>query len=144
MPHRLGCPGGGLIRVTGRARIRDFVFVRHRWGDECERVRAHEHAGNGDFNFRHVAGHAFAARGAVFVVRVRSKCRRAGSVPRAGGVAIKANLVCGLSQLRVIPRAMHIVTVEAGDAAAVHDALHKIISLHSVFVRSAVRKMRET
>ena len=71
MPHRIGCPGGGLIRVAGRAGIRDLVFVRHRRGDERERVRAHEGAGNRDFDFRHVAGNAFAARGAFLVVRVR-------------------------------------------------------------------------
>src|ERR1035437_1246469 len=38
---------------------------------------------------------------------------------------------------------MHIVAIEAGDAAPVHDALHKIVPLHPVLVRRAVGKMRE-
>ena len=90
MAHRFGCPGGGLICVAGRAWIRDFVFVCHRRRDERECVGAHEDAGNRDLDFGHVAGHAFAARGAVFMVRVRGKRRRAGSVPGAGAVTIEA------------------------------------------------------
>ena len=90
MANRFGCPGGGLIGVAGRAWIRDFVFVRHRRRDKRECVGAHEDTGNRRFDFRHVAGHAFAARGAVFVVSMRGKRRRAGSIARAGAVAIEA------------------------------------------------------
>lgn len=88
--HGLGCPGGGFIRVARRAWIRDFVFVRHRRRDKCKRVGAHEDTGNRDLDFRHVAGHAFAARGAVFVMRMLGKRRRAGPISSAGAVTIEA------------------------------------------------------
>ena len=40
-------------------------------------------------------------------------------------------------------RAMYIVAAKTGDATTVHYALHEIVSLHAVFMRRAVRKMRE-
>lgn len=70
MTHCTGGPRGGLVHVTGRARIRNLVFIRHGGGDEGERVRAHKDTGNRDFDLRHVAGHTFAARGAFLVMRV--------------------------------------------------------------------------
>lgn len=144
MTHRVGCPGGGLIRVAGRARVGNFVFVRHRWSNEGKCVRADEGAGNGDLDFWHVTGHALASRRAFLVVSMFGKSCRTGTIPRVGAVAIEANFIRGLPQLRVIVRAMHIVAVKTGDAAAVHNALRKIISLHAILVRRAVRKMRET
>jgi len=62
---------------------------------------------------------------------------------RAGAVAIEAYLVRGLSELRVVLRGVHIVAIEAGDAAAIHNTLHEVVPLHAIFVRRAVRKMRE-
>ena len=59
-------------------------------------------------------------------------------------VAIQANLVHRLAQLRVISGAVHVVAIEARDAAAVHHALHEIVSLHAILVRGAVGKMRES
>lgn len=38
---------------------------------------------------------------------------------------------------------MHVVAGEASNSAPVHDALHKIISLHPVLMRRAIREMRE-
>ena len=70
MTHGIGGPRGGLVHVAGRAGIRNLVFVRHGWGNEGEGVRAHEDAGNRDFDLWHVAGHTFAARRPVFVMRV--------------------------------------------------------------------------
>ena len=143
MPHRLRGPGSSLVCVAGRAWIRDFIFVRHGRRDERKRVRAHKDAGNRDLDLRHVTCHAFAARGAVLMMCMGGKRRRAGPVPRAGTVAIEANLVHGLSQLRVVLRAVHIVAVEARDPAPVHDALREVVPLHPVLVRRAVRKMCE-
>ena len=73
MAHGLCRPRGGLIRVTRRTWIGDFVFVRHRWSNERKGVRAHEDARNCNFDFWHVAGNAIAARRAVFVVRMGGK-----------------------------------------------------------------------
>ena len=38
---------------------------------------------------------------------------------------------------------MRIVAAEAGHPTPVHHALHKIISLHPIFVRGAVGEVRE-
>ena len=68
-------PRGGLVHMTGRARIRNLVFVRHGRGDKGERVSAHEDAGNLRFDLRHVARRTFASRRAVLVMRVlRKRC----------------------------------------------------------------------
>ena len=58
-------------------------------------------------------------------------------------MAIQAEFVGRFSQLRVIVGAMDVVAVEAGDPAAVHEALDEIIALHAVFVGGAVGKVRE-
>ena len=58
-------------------------------------------------------------------------------------MAGEAYLVRRKPQLRIIPRAVHVVTTEAGHAAAIHHALHEIIALHAIFVRRAVGKVRE-
>ena len=143
MAHGVGCPGGGLVRVAGRARVGNFVFVRHRWSNESKCVRADEGAGNSDLDFRHVTGHALASRGTFLMVSMFGKRRCTGTIPRIGAVAIQAKFIRGFAQLRVIVRAVYVVAVKAGDAAPVHDALRKIISLHAVLVRRAVWKMRE-
>ena len=78
------------------------------------------------------------------MVRMFSERRCARTVPRAGPVAVQANLIRGLSQLRIVLRAVHIMAVKASDPAAVHHALCKIISLHAVLVCRTIRKMRET
>ncbi|MGB2667364.1 MAG: hypothetical protein WAK48_25410 [Candidatus Acidiferrum sp.] len=59
-------------------------------------------------------------------------------------MAVHAQLVPWFSQLRIVVRAMHIVATETGHAVAVHDALYKIISLHTVLVRGAIREMSES
>lgn len=67
--HRISSPGGGFIRVAGRARIGNLVFVCHRGRDEFERVRVNERACRTfGFNFRHVTGDALASCAALFVM----------------------------------------------------------------------------
>lgn len=61
MEHRVGGPGRGLIRMAGRAWVRDLVFVRHRRCYEREGVSTHENTWNRDLNLGHVACNAFAA-----------------------------------------------------------------------------------
>jgi len=95
------------------------------------------------FNRRHVAGHALASGAAVFMVRVLFERRRSRPVGRERSVAFQAELVRGLSQLRVVVRAMYIVAIEAGDPAAVHDALDEIIALHPVLMRGVVWVVEE-
>src|SRR5215469_5960421 len=38
---------------------------------------------------------------------------------------------------------MYVVATETGDSATIHDALHEVVALHSVFVRSAIREVVE-
>ena len=64
-------------------------------------------------------------------------------IERKGAVAIEAELVGGLAELGVIFSAVNVVTGEAGDASAIHEALHEIVSLHAVFVGAAVREVIE-
>ena len=58
-------------------------------------------------------------------------------------MAIEAELADRFSQLRVILGSMHIVATEARNPVPIHHALHKIVSLHTVLVRCAVREMSE-
>ena len=88
--------------------------------------------------------HAIATRRAILVMSMRGKSSRTRSVSPPGRMAIQTNLVGRLAQLRVIIRAMHVVAVIAGNAAPVHHALRKIVSLHSILVRRPIRKMRKT
>ena len=74
VPHGLAGPSGGLVRMAGRACIWNLVLVRHRRRDKREGMGAYENTGDRNFDLRHVTRYAFAARGAVFVVRVRSQC----------------------------------------------------------------------
>jgi hypothetical protein len=84
-----------------------------------------------------------ASRRSFFVMRMFFERSGARAIQREWPVAIQAELVSRLSQLRVVVRAMYVVATEAGDPTAVHHALHKIISLHAILVSRAVRVMGE-
>ena len=58
-------------------------------------------------------------------------------------MAVQAELVYRLPQLRIVVRAVHIVAIEAGYSTAVHHALDEIVSLHAVFVSGTIWEMRE-
>jgi hypothetical protein len=141
--HCFGGPGGGFVFVTVGAGIGDLVFVGHVGRDEGEGVGADFHIGDGGGDSGHVAGDAAAAGGTFFVVGVLFDRGGARAVERERAVAVEADLVAGLAELRVILGAVNVVTAEAGDAAAVHHALHEVISLHAVFVGGAIGEMRE-
>src|ERR1700722_18864169 len=73
--HGVGGPRGVLVKVAGRARIRNLVFIRHGRSDKSERVSADEHTGNLRLNFGHMAGHAGAAWRSILVMRMfRERC----------------------------------------------------------------------
>ena len=76
-------------------------------------------------------------------MRVRRQRRLARTVPRTGSVTIQADLIRGFSQLRIITGPVHVVAIETGDTATVHDALHEIVSLHAILVRGAFWEMSE-
>jgi len=139
--QNFGSPLRGFIGVTGRARVRDLVLVGHRRRDEAERVGVHFDVSDGRLDLRHVAGDALGAGASLLMVRVFFQRGGARAIERHGAVAVQADFVGGLSQLRIVLGPMDVVTTEAGDAATVHHALHKIIPLHAVLVRGAVGEM---
>ena len=65
------------------------------------------------------------------------------AVRRRWPVAIQAELIRGLSELRVVLRAVYVVAGSAGHAVPVHHALHEVVALHPVLVRGAVGEMSE-
>jgi hypothetical protein len=56
---------------------------------------------------------------------------------------IEADLVNGLTKLRIVFSPVYVVARCAGDALPVHHALHKVIALHPIFVSGPIRKMSE-
>ena len=145
MTHRVRCPGVSLVFVARSTSIRHLVFFCHCRRDELESVRAYERAGDAFcLDLRHVAGYALTTRAAVLVVGVLLHGGYVWTVGRRCTVAVEADLVYGLTKLRVVFSPVYVVARGAGDALLVHYALHKVIALHPVFVRGSVRKMSES
>jgi len=95
------------------------------------------------FDLRHVAGYALTAGAAVLVVGVFRESRGVGAVGRRRPMTVQAELVNRLSELSIVLRAVYVMAGRAGDTVFVHDTLHKIVALHPVLVRGAVREVRE-
>jgi hypothetical protein len=58
-------------------------------------------------------------------------------------VALEAHDVRRLQQIGAVLRAVDIVAAKARDATAVHYTGNKIVALHSILVRGAVREVHE-
>jgi hypothetical protein len=58
-------------------------------------------------------------------------------------MAIQANLIGRLPELCVIAGAVDVMARETGYPVAIHDALRKIIALHSILVRGAIGEEQE-
>ena len=95
------------------------------------------------FDRRHVAGNALVPCAAVLVVGVLLKSGGMRTVRRRGAVAVQTELGWWFPELRVISRAVHVMTIETGYPASVHDALHEIVALHAVLVRGAIGEIIE-
>jgi hypothetical protein len=130
--------------MTCCARIWHFVFVGHRGRYEPKRMRSNPDIRNGGLDFRHVARNTTATRRPFLVMSMLFDGGGAWAIQRKGTVAIHTNRVPRFSQLSVIVCTVHIVTTKTGYAATVHDALYKIIPLHTVLVRGAVWEMSES
>ena len=129
--------------MTSSAGIGDLVFIGHGGSDKSEGVSADLDVGNSRGDFRHMACDATAAGGAFFVLGVLFDRGGAGAVQRKWAVAIEAQLVGGFAELRVVIGTVCVMAAEAGDAAAVHQALDEVIALHAVLVCRAIRVVRE-
>ena len=125
--------------MTSRAWIGNFIFVRHGWRDEPERMRMNIRARDPfAFNLWHMAGNALAPRTAVFVMGVFFERGRARAIRRRRAMTLQADLVRRLDELRAVRCAMYIVAGGTANSVPIHDALHKVVALHAVFVGRAV------
>jgi hypothetical protein len=129
--------------MTGSARIGNFVLVGHRGINKVKRVGAHFAVGDGGFHLGHMASDALAPSRTGFVVGMKLESRGTRTFRGHRGMAIEAELIHGLAELRVVLRPVDIMTTETGDSATVHQALHKVVSLHAVFVGCTIGKMVE-
>lgn len=106
-------------------------------------MRAHVHVRDRLFDLRHMTRDAFASRARLRVTRVRLERRFARTELAAWCVTLEAHCVSGRSQLRLIFRAVNVVTTETRDTMSVHGALDEVVALHPILVRGAVRKVSE-
>src|SRR5215469_393538 len=142
--HCLCRPCRRFSLMTRCAGIRNLIFVGHRRRNETKCVSVnHGIWWAFCFNCRHVARDALTSGTAVLVMRVFLDRRCSWAVRRGGSVTIKTELISGLTQLRVIRRAVNVVAIETRDAATIHYTLHKIVSLHPVLVCRAVREIKK-
>ena len=132
-----------LVCVTDVARIGYLQRIGLAGRDELEGVAAHVDVRNGLLDLGHVAGDALATRAANLVMRMCLDGRRMRTVLRVRAVAVQAYLLGRLPQYCVVFGAVHVMATKARDATRVHQALHEVVALHSIFVRSAIGKVCE-
>lgn len=94
-------------------------------------------------DFRHMAGNAFSARAAGFVMRVFFNAAGVRTIGRFWTMAFETHDTCRLDQQSLIIGAMDVVATRALHAAVIHHALHEIIALHPILVSRSVREVRE-
>ena len=105
----------------------------------------HERTGHAlAFNRRHMAGNALASNASILMVRVFLESSGVRAICARRAVAIEADLLRGLSELSVVRGPMYVVARRTGDSTPVHHALRKVISLHAILVRGAVREIIES
>jgi hypothetical protein len=132
------CPRRASVFVTGCAGIRNFIRIGHGRRSKPKSVAADVNIRNCLLNLRHVARNAFITTASGFVMRMVFYCPCARAVRGLWSVAFKAHHVSRLQQECVVTGAMRIMATRAFDSSRVHDALNKIIPLHTVFMRSAI------
>src|SRR5215472_6965244 len=133
-------PSIGLICVANVAGIGNLQRLRFLRPDEAEGVTADVHIVDGFSDLRHMAGNALAASTSRRVMGVLLDGCGMGTVLGIGTVACQAHSVAGRPHHSRIVCAMGVMAAKAGNSARVHQARHKIIALHTVLVRSPVRK----
>lgn len=130
--------------MAGRAGIRNCVFLGHCGSNEPKGMCMHECVRRTfGLNLRHVTSDTLASGRILLVVRVLLQGDGAGSVGRKGTVTVQAEFIRRLDELCIVVGSVYVVTTEAGNPAPIHDALHKIVPLHSIFVRGAISKVVE-
>ena len=110
MTHRVRCPVVSLVFVARNTRVRHLVFLCHCWRDELESVCAHEGAGDAlALDLRHMAGYALTTWAAVLVMGMLLHGGYMWTVGRRCTVAVEADLVYGLTKLRIVFSPVYVV-----------------------------------
>jgi hypothetical protein len=143
MQQSVSGPRGRLVRMADITSVRNFEAVGPLRIDEVEGMAAYVHVRERLLDLGHMAGDALTARAAGGVMCVLLDRRGMRTVLRVRPMTGHAYAAARFPQHGVILRAVRIVTVEAGDAARIHEAGHEVVALHAVLVRRAIRKMRE-
>lgn len=139
--QRLYCEIRRLGEMASSARIRHLQLFRSRRRDEFERMGTDIDVGKRLLDFRHVAAYALISGAARFVVGMGLNGGRAGTVGRVRAVALKAQDVGGLQEIRIVFRAVHVMAAEAAHAMGVHQTGNEIIALHPVLMGRAIREV---
>src|SRR3954462_11309785 len=114
-------------------RIGNLELVAHCRHDELERVTAHVDVRDRLLDLRHVAGHAVAARTSFRMMRVVFDRDAMRSIGRRWSVTVETDHSGRLPELRIVVRAVCVVTGGARDAPLIHEALDEVVALHAVF-----------
>ena len=126
-----------MTSITG---IWNLESLGGRWRNKTECVAAHVHVGDSRRDLGHMASDTFAAGRSGFVVCMLFDGRRARPIWRVRTVALQAHHACRLQKVRIIPGPVHVMATETGYAACVHHTGDKIVTLHPILVRPAVRE----
>jgi hypothetical protein len=130
--------------MTRRAGTGDLVLVGHGRRDEAESVGMHRRPRNAlRFDGWHVAGNTIAAGASILVTCVLLERGRTRTIGPRRRRTIQADLIRRLSQLSVVFRAVRIVARGTGNSMPLHHAPRKVVALHAVLMRGAVRKVLE-
>lgn len=125
------------------ASVGNLILLRHGRRYEAESMATHERIGKGLLNAGHVARQAIAARAAGAMVGMRFDANAARSIGGLRPVAFQTHPVARLDQVGVVFRPMRVMTGSAGNTSSKHQALHEIVTLHSILVSSAVSEVSE-
>ncbi len=106
-------------------------------------MAANIHVGERLLDLRHMAGNTFAARTAGFMMGVFFDAAGVRTIGRFWAMAFETHDICRLDQQSLVVGPMDVMTTGAFHAAVIHHALNKVVTLHAVLVRRAVRKVRE-
>ena len=129
--------------MTGIARVWNFQGIGQYGRDEFECMTSDIDICDLGLDLRHVAADALTALAIRRMMGVLLQGRSMRSIIGARGMTGDTKLVQShrLSQIRIVPGAVNIMAVVAGDSTRIHQALHEIIPLHPVLVRGTVAVM---
>ena len=99
---------------------------------------------NRDLNLRHVTTHTLASRAVRGMMGMSLQCCCTRSIGTSRLVAGLTDSSHRSAQLSRVVGTVYIVAAKTGDAVAIHHALNKVISLHTILVPRAIGEMSKT